>query len=558
MNIRISRKWWVSIVATLALLALAWGVSRALAQSPGDAPRAPAGGSLANTFTYQGRLLDGGQPVSGTYDFQVAIWDSSAPGSNQVATCPSIVDDIAVVNGVFTLHLVPDRPMNEVFTGDERWIDLAVRPDGTGAYSPIGRQPIAPTPYAWGLRSGAVISGTTDSGNFGGAVLNIKALHPFGGGPYATALYARSSTSSAVRAESGGVGVYGSSTSTYAIRGEASAGTAGYFTTDEGYGVYGETQGTDHWDHGGYFTANMGYGVYGVSAQNYGVRGDGGPFGVRGDGTTTGVSGYGGVVGVRGGSSSGYGVEGSSTDGWGVYGHSTGDHGVHGYSASDIGVVGVQSGYSESDLGTYYKPGGLFGGMNGVVGITKAAGGYGVFGWDKASSGGWAGMFVSANGAGVYITAPSGHTGLNVASGTKSAVVRTDEGSRLLYTEESTEVWFADYGFARLEDGLAVIPIDELFAQTVNLEEPYHVFVQVYGDAQVYVANRTPTQFEVHLRDGDPDVEFSYRIAAKRLGYEDDRLEAAPWADDDPNLYPEKAQTLDGQQGGLQSPGGWR
>jgi hypothetical protein len=35
-------------------------------------------------------------------------------------------------------------------------------------------------------------------------------------------------------------------------------------------------------------------------------------------------------------------------------------------------------------------------------------------------------------------------------------------------------------------------------------------------------------------------VEFSYRLMAKRLGYEEQRLARAPWADDDPNLYPEK------------------
>ena len=39
---------------------------------------------------------------------------------------------------------------------------------------------------------------------------------------------------------------------------------------------------------------------------------------------------------------------------------------------------------------------------------------------------------------------------------------------------------------------------------------------------------------------GDGNVEFSYRLMAKRLGYESAMLERAPWADDDPNLYPEK------------------
>ena len=54
---------------------------------------------------------------------------------------------------------------------------------------------------------------------------------------------------------------------------------------------------------------------------------------------------------------------------------------------------------------------------------------------------------------------------------------------RLLYVEESTEVWFSDYGFGQLVDGVAIVPIDPIFVQTVNLNEPYLVFVQAYGDA---------------------------------------------------------------------------
>jgi len=45
------------------------------------------------------------------------------------------------------------------------------------------------------------------------------------------------------------------------------------------------------------------------------------------------------------------------------------------------------------------------------------------------------------------------------------------------------------------------------------------------GDAVIYVTNRTPTSFDIHLSVGTLPVEFSYRIAAKRLGYENDRLE---------------------------------
>ncbi len=232
-------------------------------------------------------------------------------------------------------------------------------------------------------------------------------------------------------------------------------------------------------------------------------------------------------------------------------------------SADGIGVIGLQAGYFTGDLGMLAgRPSGFFGGRYGVIGISKESDGYGVAGWNRAASGansigvygktdsseGWAGYFESP-GNGVYISADSGKSGLNVASGLKSAVVRTADGSRLLYSEEATEVWFADYGFGELQNGLAIISIDPIFAQTVNLEEPYHVFIQVYGNAEVYVANRTSTQFQVHLRDGDPNVEFSYRIVAKRLEYEGQRLERAPWADNDSNLYPEKRAVWEAQQG---------
>jgi len=95
------------------------------------------------------------------------------------------------------------------------------------------------------------------------------------------------------------------------------------------------------------------------------------------------------------------------------------------------------------------------------------------------------------------------------------------------------------------------VAIDPLYAQTVNLAEPYHMFLQVYGDAELYVTNREADGFDVHLRDGKPDVEFSYRIVATRFGFEDARMERAPWVDNDPHLFPEKADDRTGwQQGG--------
>jgi len=158
----------------------------------------------------------------------------------------------------------------------------------------------------------------------------------------------------------------------------------------------------------------------------------------------------------------------------------------------------------------------------------------------------WAGRFIglSSSSKGVYISAPTGQPGLEVAFGTKNAVVATSQGARALYTEEATEVWFTDYGFGRLQAGSATIEIDSLFAETINLGEPYHVFVQL-NDTNcegVAVVDKTDSSFKVvELRDGRSNAEFSYRIVAKRRGYEQTRLAYAPEADNDLNLYPSES-----------------
>ena len=146
---------------------------------------------------------------------------------------------------------------------------------------------------------------------------------------------------------------------------------------------------------------------------------------------------------------------------------------------------------------------------------------------------GFAGRFkgVGASAKGVLIETSPGVAGLQVVGGSKNAVVRTPAGAKALYTEESTEVWFTDYGFGKLANGRVRVRLDPSFAQTINPDEPYHVFLQVRGNAELYVGETTPLGFEVSLRAGDPNAEFSYRIVAKRLGFERKRLEPAPWAD---------------------------
>ena len=115
--------------------------------------------------------------------------------------------------------------------------------------------------------------------------------------------------------------------------------------------------------------------------------------------------------------------------------------------------------------------------------------------------------------------------GNTVTTGTKSAAVKVDNGEyRLLYAVESPENWFEDFGEGTLVNGRALVQIDPMFAQSVNTSVKYHVFLTPQDEPlTLAVANRTANSFEVRGPAGS-NISFSYRIVAKRKGYEDLRM----------------------------------
>ena len=114
------------------------------------------------------------------------------------------------------------------------------------------------------------------------------------------------------------------------------------------------------------------------------------------------------------------------------------------------------------------------------------------------------------------------------ATYSKSALVSTaDYGWRALYAVESPENWFEDFGTGTLAGGFAEIMIEPIFAQTVNLSHEYHVFLTPLGDCPLFVASKAETSFAVQAMGGSScNIDFDYRIVAKRLGHEDIRLES--------------------------------
>src|SRR5437588_13028878 len=70
----------------VAVLAILFGASEALAQT--------------TSFTYQGRLTDGGTAADGNYGLQLVLFDS-ADGGSQIG-CTHARNTVAGINGVYT------------------------------------------------------------------------------------------------------------------------------------------------------------------------------------------------------------------------------------------------------------------------------------------------------------------------------------------------------------------------------------------------------------------------------------------------------------------------
>jgi hypothetical protein len=94
-------------------------------------------------FTYQGRLNNGANPASGSYDFQFQIYNANSI----VVGGPLTNAPVAVTNGLFMVAL--DFGTN-VFNGGALTLEIGVRTNGsTGAYAILSpRQPVLSVPYA--------------------------------------------------------------------------------------------------------------------------------------------------------------------------------------------------------------------------------------------------------------------------------------------------------------------------------------------------------------------------------------------------------------------------
>ncbi|EFO81370.1 hypothetical protein OSCT_0769 [Oscillochloris trichoides DG-6] len=118
-----------TVLVTLLLV----GVGQVFARpQPNATPTA-----LPTAFTYQGQLMDAGQPADGSYDLTFRLYDALS-GGTQIGNAVAI-SGVAVSQGIFTVQL----DFGSAAFTDARYLEIQV---GTTTLSP--RQPITPVPTA--------------------------------------------------------------------------------------------------------------------------------------------------------------------------------------------------------------------------------------------------------------------------------------------------------------------------------------------------------------------------------------------------------------------------
>lgn len=108
-------------------------------------------------------------------------------------------------------------------------------------------------------------------------------------------------------------------------------------------------------------------------------------------------------------------------------------------------------------------------------------------------------------------------------SGEKDCLVETKNyGERRINAYETAEYYFGDLGFGKIKkEGQCIIQIDEIFKEFVNTSIEYHVFVQTYRGSITQIEKYE----DYFIVFGEEKTEFSWELKAKRLNYENRRLE---------------------------------
>lgn len=108
--------------------------------------------------------------------------------------------------------------------------------------------------------------------------------------------------------------------------------------------------------------------------------------------------------------------------------------------------------------------------------------------------------------------------------GTKHRIVKTDNyGYRGLNAYETTTPYFGDIGEGVLNaDGECIIYLDDILYECIDTDSNYQVFLQKYGQGDIWVDARENNYFIVK---GTPNMKFGWELKAIQRNYDSIRLD---------------------------------
>src|SRR5262245_6095776 len=125
----------------------------------------PQAFAQGTAFTYQAQLDQLGGPANGNFDLSFSVFTGPV-GPGQVGNTLTNAN-VALSNGLVTVTL--DFGAG-IFTGADRWLEIAMRTNGTGPFTTlVPRQQLTPTPYAI---TAANLSGTLPAAGLSGIYSN--------------------------------------------------------------------------------------------------------------------------------------------------------------------------------------------------------------------------------------------------------------------------------------------------------------------------------------------------------------------------------------------------
>jgi len=251
------KSFTITLMALLVLLLSVGGVTGQGPEPEGEVrpeEDISAAAMVGSLISYQGRLTEGGSPVTGPRDMVFRFYSNSSC-STQVWDV--VRNDVLVEDGLFSVKLGVNQ---DHFNGQGLWLRVLV-----GGTTVVSCEEILPVPYALSLRPGAEIADTNTEVKLN--LYTYTVIPPFsltskygirsqvsGSYNYGYGVYGYSSAGNL-----GSYGVYGQSDST------SGRGVHGHATASSGttYGVYGRSD------------SASGAGVYGYSPASHGVEGHG-------------------------------------------------------------------------------------------------------------------------------------------------------------------------------------------------------------------------------------------------------------------------------------------